>query len=216
MDIVRSRSADVRGIALDNRSMRHLSQTLRGSALGLNQLRVIVSCRFKITRATEVQAANSGHVEIGGGGASPTPSSFFAAAGRPHIPCGACRTVGEDFDFLRPSAERDSARRNAQSIRSRRLRAPLLHDPHGEHARGFDIRRIVQQHERLQRRVRARADRRCIPRASARRTLSGWDARTSAATRCTARGDIDSRRDRSPIRASENSNRPNSRPVDTA
>src|SRR5947209_10984924 len=44
------------------------------------QFLVIVSCRFKIARATFVQAASSAGLTFGGSGASPMEISFFASA----------------------------------------------------------------------------------------------------------------------------------------
>ena len=47
----------------------------------MSQFRVIVSCRFSSTRATEVQAASSAGSMPAGTGASPMPSRARAAAG---------------------------------------------------------------------------------------------------------------------------------------
>ena len=96
-----------------------------------------------------------------GAGASPTPSSFFAAAVSAvySFVMLVDRRSDEDAAFLGASAARESVGRNAQSIRSAGFAPPSFTISTREHARGFDVGRIVQQHQRLQRRVRSRADR---------------------------------------------------------
>ena len=105
----------------------------------------------------------------------------------------------EDAAFFGRCRARESARRNAQSTRSagcrapiasrfrRRIRGPLRHTSDRSIAPAIAAACSIA------------CGRRCILRASARRTLSGSGARTSAATRCIARGDIRSRRDRPSI-----------------
>ena len=87
---------------------------------------------------------------------------------------------------------------------------PSRDDPLGEDAGRLDVGRVVQQHQRLLRRVRPRPLARCTPRGSGRRTPAGSGAGTSAASRCTARGGTGRRPCRSATRASGSSARPSS------
>ncbi len=118
---------------------------------------VTVSSRFRITLATVVHAASSAAFRRLSRADSPTPSSFTAA-------CGFC---ANDFEFRveqlaqdaslfpgrlarrgQPEGEVQTALLVGATVAERALR---------ELARGLDVGRIVQQHERLERRVGPRA-----------------------------------------------------------
>ena len=158
------------------------------------QFRVIVSCRFRITRATEVHAASSAASMSFGTAYSPTPSSFWAAA----LSAGVLGLVLLDTAPAAGSrssgfAPRDRARRigpvEPRRRRPRRPRARSARRRRGPPRRRSDRSAAPAPAAACS----TAAARRCIPRASGRRRRAGSGAGTSGASRCRGRGDTGSR-----------------------
>ena len=182
------------------------------------QFRVMVSWRFRSTRATLVQAASSAGVEPAGGGATGRPS---AAPRRPPGRRGSSArclssSVADGLGLVVARGSRWSACRQAQSSRAVGVGAAFLEDPRGEGAGRLDVGRVVQQHQRLLRDVRAARARPRTPRGWGRRRRAGSGAGTSAATRCRARGDTGSRPCRRRTARAGSSGSPSSHRADTA
>ena len=118
---------------------------------------VTVSSRLRIKLAIIVQAASSAGVERGVALATRRPP----AVSRPH-PVGlkSASCSSETFSSTASSSAAGAGRvaqRKANAIRVRRALAPSVHHPLGQPPGRFDVLHVVHQHERLQRRVGARA-----------------------------------------------------------
>ena len=183
------------------------------------QFLVMVSCRFRIARATVVIAASSAvgrrarqrrfaHVQqvaAPSAGAASKRARFLrysasrSAAAPPPSACGSARAGRPNPDAAASTCA-----------------PPSFTNMLREHARRFHVNRIVQQIQRLQRRIRSSRDSPCTPRASARRTSPGSDAGMSAARTCRRRGGTGRRRGSPNIRAWESSASPDSHPADRA
>ena len=121
------------------------------------QLRVMVSCRFKSTRATDVQAASSAGSMSAGDGESPVAEQGAGRGGlvlridRGAWPSRPRRTA--------TSSGRAGARAPGGTLAfepGARVGASLADDAGGEDPGGLDVGRVVQEDEGLERRVRPR------------------------------------------------------------
>ena len=124
-------------------------------SIGLT-IRVIVSCRLSSTRATWSRPPARRRRASSGAGRWPTSSSARAPPSGPlGTRPGACRAAPQHGSASSAAALRCSACCQAQVEPVRRSPPALAQDPRGEHAGGLDVGRVVQQHERLLRDVRA-------------------------------------------------------------
>ena len=117
----------------------------------------MVSCRFKSTRATDVQAASSAGSMSAGIGESPVPSKARAAAGSSGVLVVVPgEQAHEDGDLFGPGgARKDQSERPVEP--SPRVGASLADQAGGQAAGGLDVGRVVQQDEGLEWRVRPRS-----------------------------------------------------------
>ena len=150
--------------------------------------RVIVSGRFRIARATEVQAASSATSRPFGAGAWPVGDEPSARPAGRRGTRARCFSQERGRGFAPPPAR--GARAEGPRVGPAQPvfegRPALPQDPRGEDARRLDVGRVVQQHERLLRDVGAGPLGARTPRGWARRRRAGSAAGTSAATRCRA------------------------------
>ena len=128
-------------------------------------------------------------------GCSPTASSFRAAAGRAAKLACSSRRQPRQHGAAPGSTARGRSRAGSRSAsRSAAVAPALVGMRSAEHPRGLEVLRIVQQHERLQRRVRP------LPPHDAERALRRVEAdgrgrrRRSASTRCRGCGGAGRRR----------------------
>ena len=132
----------------------HQLAAFQSSAGEPRQSRVIVSCKFSITRATEVHAASSaGAIRLGRLGIADRQQRRAAAWSAWYWFRCCSYNLPQQFGFGR-RGRRCNAWRKAKAIRSAVRAAALAHDPRGQHPRRLHVGRIVQQHQGLQRRVR--------------------------------------------------------------
>ena len=139
------------------------------------QFRVMVSCRFRSTRVTEVQAASSAGSTSGGRrGIADAQQARGPRRGRR----GYCRSClarsGARTAASAGRGGRARARRKARSSRADGSVPASRDHPGRQHARRLDVGRVVEQDQRLERRVRPRAlDHALLP----RRGVEGQQAR---------------------------------------
>ena len=164
----------------------------------------MVSCRFKRTRATDVQAASSAGSMSAGAGRVPVESKARAAAGWAAVlVVMPGKNVQEDRGLL-----------GIVRVATGPVETPDPAEPAGPRppraspaspGRGRPRRRSGRSRGRAPGAAcsTAVAGPR-IPRGSRRRRRAGWGAETCAASRCRGRGDTGSRPDRPRSRASGN------------
>ena len=119
---------------------------------------VIVSWRFRTTRQTlgPRRRARPGRRSRPAAVPSPTSSSFFGVVGCARGSTSRC--VGEELQRATAAPSASGRRASARSIQPRRAASSSSEPPSsssslGEHAGGLDERRVVQQRQRLLRRV---------------------------------------------------------------
>ena len=176
---------------------------------------VTVSSKFRIMLATVAQAASSATSSLSiAPPAFPSPPQFLCAS--------SCSKRGQLLAVdtrrraarLRQAAAPGQAESKPWATRASVGAWRFRHHPPGQPARRFDIRRVVQQHQRLQRRVRRRAANRARLAVRGRRKWSTSAAAKSASRTCTSSGDTDPRRARvrpSPVLAADRPALPQSR-----
>ena len=170
------------------------------------QSRVIVSCRFSSTRATRGPGGQFGRRQVVRRRAIAHLQQLLGGLGVGRVLArGASRSSGRQHLRLARRRRAAKAWRKAHRKPLGRGRAPFADHPRGQHAGRLDVGRVVQQHQRLQRRVRPRPLHGALLAASRRRRPAGSGAGTSAASTCRARGGTGSRRGRLRTRASGSS-----------
>ena len=118
---------------------------------------VIVSWRFRIARATCVQAASStASRSLGDRRPADVATSRRPRPGRPGTASGACAQQLGEHARPRPRGAAPQRPRVGPAQPGRVARPALAQDPLREDARRLDVGRVVEQHQRLLRRVRAR------------------------------------------------------------
>ena len=187
----RCRGPSARTTAAGSGAARVRPMACASRVSGSRHCLVMVSSRFRIVLATVVHAASSAHVRVGFRGDSPTLSN---AAPR----CRSRRNDGQLPREQRPQHRRLVRRRPAGGGEAegvldalRLVRAAFDDRALGQRPRRFDIRRVVQQHERLQRRVGQRAAGPCTSRDRARRRSPSTPAARCASRTCTCRAGRD-------------------------
>ena len=136
-------------------SLRLLCRPSPGAGEGTMRHFVIVSSRFSIMLATVVYAASSVDVELLVARRLAGREQLLRGVGlRLEVAPGDGRSVSRSTfssSGCRPRAVA-SLKRVGDPLVGRR--AAFVHHPLGELPRGLDVRRVVHQHQRLQRRVR--------------------------------------------------------------
>ncbi len=120
---------------------------------------MIVSCRFRSTRATEVQAASSAGSTPAGDGRIADAEQLAGRGGFACVLRAWCLDQ-EAQSTARPpraSAGGPAPGRNARSSRDRGVGPPSRITRAASDSRGLDVGRVVEQDEGLERRVRPRA-----------------------------------------------------------
>ena len=122
------------------------------------QSRVIVSFRFSSARQTAVQAASSAASTSFGSGARPIFDQLRRGlrVGLVARPGSSPAASAAPPSRRRPGARHVAWRKRERERARRRPRRPRSSVPLGEDAGRLDERRVVEQHERRQRRVRPR------------------------------------------------------------